>query len=86
VRQSRAGLSVGLKNDLDQVGSLVGDFDWALNEECVKYGECGTLSTFVKAGKAVFHVEYRTSCPANPAGFSTSLKHTALDAWRIACP
>lgn len=33
-------LSVGLKNDLDQLGELVSHFDWALNEECFTYDEC----------------------------------------------
>lgn len=30
------GLSVGLKNDLDQVNDLQPLFDWALNEECFR--------------------------------------------------
>jgi hypothetical protein len=33
------GLSVGLKNDLDQVKTLQPLFDWALNEECVRYND-----------------------------------------------
>ena len=52
------GLSVGLKNDLDQLEELEPWFDWALNEECASYGECGRLEVFTRAGKAVFHVEY----------------------------
>lgn len=58
-------LSVGLKNDLDQVSELEPYFDWALNEECFQLNECGPLSRFVNAGKAVFGVEYR----GNPASF-----------------
>jgi len=87
------GLSVGLKNDLEQVPDLVGDFDWALDEECLQYDECTLLSPFISAGKAVFHVEYggaslaATVCPATePLGFSTLIKNLALDAWRVACP
>ena len=34
------GLAVGLKNDLDQIPELVGDFDFAVNEECAEYDEC----------------------------------------------
>src|SRR3954470_2981305 len=34
------GLSIGLKNDIDQARDLVGDFDWALNEQCFQYNEC----------------------------------------------
>jgi hypothetical protein len=87
------GLSIGLKNDLDQVPSLVGSFDWALNEECYRYQECGLLAPFINAGKAVFHVEYggsslaSTVCAATkPRGFSTLIKKLDLDAWRVACP
>lgn len=52
------GLSVGLKNDLDQVEALLPWFDWALNEECAAYQECERLSAFTDADKAAFHVEY----------------------------
>jgi hypothetical protein len=84
------GLSVGLKNDLEQVGELLGDFDWALNEECFEYDECDLLDPFIAAGKAVFGVEYTgdpgTFCPlANAKGFSWLQKNLDLDAWRIDC-
>ncbi len=52
------GLSVGLKNDLDQLEALEPWFDWALNEECASYDECDRLSVFTAQDKAVFHVEY----------------------------
>lgn len=55
------GLSVGLKNGHDQPGAaakLVDDFDWALPEECVEFSECDELLPFVRAGKAVFAVDY----------------------------
>jgi len=87
------GLSVGLKNDLEQVAELEPYFDWALDEECVQYDECDRLAPFISAGKAVFHVEYGDAalaakiCPdANARGFDTLVKHTALDAFRVACP
>jgi len=57
----KRGLSIGLKNDLDQVSALVSYFDWALNEQCNEYGECAYLNPFVSAGKAVFGVEYTGS-------------------------
>ena len=47
------GLSVGLKNDVDQIPSLVSFFDWALNEECVQYNECNKYQPFFDAGKVV---------------------------------
>ena len=31
------GLSIGLKNDLDQVNDLLPYFDWALDEQCFQY-------------------------------------------------
>ncbi len=52
------GLSVGLKNDLDQLEELEPWFDWALNEECAAYEECERLTVFTDRGKAVFHTEY----------------------------
>lgn len=54
------GLSIGLKNDVDQIAQLEPWFDWALNEECYDYNECGGYSAFVNAGKAVWIAEYRT--------------------------
>jgi hypothetical protein len=85
------GLSVGLKNDLDQVTDLVGNFDWALNEECFTYDECDQLHPFVAAGKAVFNVEYTLAtdqfCPqAHTLGFNSMSKHLNLDGYRIPCP
>jgi hypothetical protein len=83
-------LSVGLKNDLGQIGDLLSYFDWALNEECFTYDECELLSPFVAAGKAVFGVEYELDpadfCPqANALNFDFLKKNWDLDAWRIAC-
>ncbi|HWE24633.1 MAG TPA: endo alpha-1,4 polygalactosaminidase [Myxococcales bacterium] len=79
-------LSIGLKNDVDQVAALEPSFDWALNEECSKYSECATLKPFVDANKAVFHAEYTSACPAPVPGHSLILKHLSLDAWRVVCP
>jgi len=85
----KLGLSVGLKNDMDQAAALLDWFDWALNEECYDYDECDTLAPFVDAGKAVFHVEYVdewADAPAKAAevcgipGFSTLVKGWDLGA------
>ena len=89
-RAHERGLSVGLKNDLDQIPQLVGRFDWALDEQCFQYRECDTLTPFVIAGKAVFGVEYRgkpeTFCPqANLLGFSWMKKNRNLNAWADPC-
>ncbi|MCC6900216.1 MAG: endo alpha-1,4 polygalactosaminidase [Polyangiaceae bacterium] len=92
------GLSIGLKNALGLVPSVVSDFDWALNEQCLEYDECGALAPFIAAGKAVFHVEYVASSSAgqakkaqvcgaaSTAGFSTLVKTLDLGAWRATCP
>ncbi len=56
----RNGLSIGLKNDPSQVRQLVGDFDFAVVEQCFQYDECGRFRPFIRAGKAVFSVEYET--------------------------
>jgi hypothetical protein len=93
------GLSIGLKNDLAQVEDLVGDFDWALNEQCFEYEECAALAPFIAAGKAVFTAEYpdeertetlpqvadRVCDDANRLNLDTLVKNLALDAERIAC-
>jgi len=84
------GLAVGLKNDVEQAAALQPAFDFAVNEECMAYDECGALSVFVAAGKPVFHVEYGTEtarfCPRVRAlGFSSMRKRPALDAWREPC-
>lgn len=84
------GLSVGLKNDLDQVKDLLPSFDWALNEQCFQYNECSLLTPFVEAGKAVFNVEYRRRpeqfcAQANALNFNSLAKNLDLDAYRVAC-
>ena len=52
------GLSVGLKNDLDQVSDLVAFFDFQVNEQCHERDECDALDAFIVAGKPVFNAEY----------------------------
>ncbi|MFI8965185.1 endo alpha-1,4 polygalactosaminidase [Streptomyces sp. NPDC053493] len=84
------GLSVGLKNDLDQIPELLPDFDFAVDEQCAQYEECERLTPFVRAGKAVFHVEYAPAtdafCPeARRLGLSSMLKKEDLGAWRKPC-
>lgn len=52
------GLSIGLKNDLDQIAELVEYYDFAVNEQCFEYQECEALAPFTDAGKAIFNAEY----------------------------
>lgn len=89
-RAHRSGLSVALKNDLEQVDELLPYFDFALNEECFTYDECNLLTPFVEAGKAVFGVEYELEvdefCPAaNAMNFNFLKKALSLRVWRVAC-
>lgn len=84
------GLSIGLKNDLEQVEILEPWFDWALNEQCFQYDECELLLPFIQAGKAVFGVEYQGNpadyCPrANAMGFDWLKKSKQLGADYISC-
>ncbi|MFE6049630.1 endo alpha-1,4 polygalactosaminidase [Kitasatospora sp. NPDC056446] len=84
------GLAIGLKNDLDQIPALLPDFDFAVNEECSQFDECDRVAPFVKAGKAVFHVEYKLGtdqfcAKAKSLGFSSMQKKLDLNAWRKPC-
>ena len=69
---------------------LVPYFDWALNEQCFQYQECGLLNPFRNAGKAVMNIEYKLGvkkfCPtANALNFNSLKKALALKAPRTAC-
>jgi hypothetical protein len=84
-------LTIGLKNDLDQIDDLVDDFDFAVNESCVQYRECDALTPFVEQGKPVLHVEYEldtaTFCPVTaPLGFRSIRKPVELTAPVEPCP
>ncbi|MEU8212801.1 endo alpha-1,4 polygalactosaminidase [Micromonospora sp. NPDC049044] len=84
-------LSPGLVNDVPQLAALAPDFDFAVNEECVRLGQCAKLLPFADAGKPVFHVEYDAStddfCVTTVGyGFASIRKDRNLDAWREACP
>ena len=72
------GMSIGLKNGASPSGvfeAAMAQFtDWALNEECHQFAECGGYQVFIAQNKAVFQVEYTASgttpaavCPANNA-------------------
>ena len=93
------GMSIGLKNGASGGAfeqAMVQFTDWALNEECNQFGECGGYQVYIAANKAVFQVEYTASgttaaqiCPSdNAANFDGILKLSSesLGALpRIAC-
>jgi endo-alpha-1,4-polygalactosaminidase (GH114 family) len=87
------GLSIGLKNDPDQVADLLPYFNWALTEDCFDQGWCEQMLPFIEAGKPVFAAEYTDTgiitdqfCPqAREMNLSAILKNRDLDAWQEAC-
>jgi hypothetical protein len=84
------GLSIALKNDLDQARQLQPYFDYALDEQCFQYSECSLLRPFVAAHKAVFEVEYNLSpgqfcAQSRSDGFMSMRKDLNLGASRSAC-
>jgi hypothetical protein len=83
------GLAIGLKNAVELIGDASPLIDFAVNEECLAYHECAAYVPLLRAGKAVFHVEYHASltsiCARIPKGFATVRKHLSLSAWRRAC-
>jgi hypothetical protein len=75
------GLTVALKNDVEQVPDLAPYFDYAINEQCQQYNECANYTTyFASAGKAVFQVEYKLStskfCPQANAANRNAIQKT----------
>lgn len=94
----KRGLSVGLKNDLEQISELVDFFDFHVNEQCHEFDECNTLEPFIEAGKPVLNAEYlqkfsddsnerQTLCEtANTSQFSTLILPLDLDdSFRFSC-
>lgn len=52
------GMSIGLKNGGDIIGSVIDQMQWSVNEQCAQYNECDTYAAFTDANKPVFHIEY----------------------------
>lgn len=87
------GLSIGMKNDPDQVADLVDLYDWALTEDCFDEGWCAEMTPFIEAGKPVFAAEYTDTgittgefcAPATLLGIQAILKDRDLTEWRENC-
>jgi hypothetical protein len=92
------GLSVALKNDLEQVVELVDYFDFSINEQCHEFDECDLLAAFIASGKPVLNAEYQSPlvrdaslraqlCEASDRmQFSTLVLPVTLDdAFRLSC-
>lgn len=67
------GLAIGLKNDIQQIDSLVAQFDFAVNEECFQKNECVGYSAFTAQGKPVFNAEYAQQYVTNTANARDAL-------------
>lgn len=88
------GMSIGLKNNIDQLADLLEFFDFSILESCHEQGWCDQAKPFVAAGKPVFQIEYSevgstlsAICPAaKQRGFNAFIKHRNLDAWIQRCP
>ena len=59
------GMTCAYKNCLGLFKELHDYYDYAINEECSLYNECGSYgNTFLKNNKAVFALEYKSSSSA----------------------
>ncbi len=78
-------LSIGLKNNLDQIIELEPLYDFAINEQCHQYNECDKLKPFIDANKTVYNIEYDLSkqdeiCQSSKEKeFNTIITQTELD-------
>ena len=88
----KLGLSIALKNSMDQIQELEPYFDFIINEQCHKYNECDILSIFIKNNKPVFNIEYnkknkKNIClDAKKRKFQTLILPLELnDKFRISC-
>ena len=87
------GLSIGLKNDPEQVTDLLPYFDWALTEDCFNEGWCEEMLPFIQTKKPVFAVEYTDMgisfedfCPQAKAwNISAIIKNRDLDNYMKSC-
>eukprot|EP00752_Nemacystus_decipiens_P017848 g16004.t1 len=83
-------LSVGLKNDREQVAALEPYFDWALSTDCYDFLDCDMYIPFMAAGKAVLDAEFSVGDLSLCNDTLTSLidfivKDWALDERRCSC-
>ena len=88
------GLAIGIKNSQAILPSVAPYVQFAVNEECVTYGDCSVYMDYISAGKPVFHIEYGSTsesssyCLTGMSGgnyFSTVIKTLGLDGWVYYC-
>lgn len=78
------GLAIGLKNNVEQLDAIGPFVDFAVNEQCGEYNECGAYAPFLASGKPVFNLEYTAAGArsAKPRGMSTLYTDLALSGLR----
>ncbi|MDO5735978.1 MAG: endo alpha-1,4 polygalactosaminidase [Propionibacteriaceae bacterium] len=79
------GLGIGLKNTMELIPELANEIDFAVNEQCQEYQECGAYEPLLVLGKPVFNVEYEGTCENQPEGVSTVLADLPLDGPTTSC-
>jgi hypothetical protein len=62
----KRGLSVALKNNMEQIPELIDYFDFSINEQCHELNECDMLTSFIINGKPVLNAEYLQTYIDNP--------------------
>ncbi|CAG7962661.1 unnamed protein product [Penicillium nalgiovense] len=66
------GMSVGLKNGGDIIGSVIDKMQWSVNEQCAEYSECEVYAAFTEVNKPVFHIEYSAETIGSDGSYDTS--------------
>lgn len=74
----KRGLSVGLKNDVDQIIELKPYYDFSVNEECHEQNECEQIQAFIDANKPVFNAEYKQEYIDNKNGKRDTMCQDAI--------
>lgn len=75
----KRGLSVALKNDVDQIVELEEYFDFSVNEQCHEFNECSSMQAFIDAGKPVLNAEYAHNYVNNTNGDRDTMCQDARD-------
>lgn len=70
------GMSIGLKNGGDIIGSVIDKMQWSVNEQCAEYDECETYAAFTEVNKPVFHIEYSGETIESGGSDDTSVSAT----------
>jgi endo-alpha-1,4-polygalactosaminidase (GH114 family) len=87
------GLAIGQKNVPELADALVGEFDFAVTEDCLVDGWCNEMAPYADAGKPVLMIEYTDRdltndeiCALAEGTFgSVVIKHRDLDGWSAHC-